>query len=68
MKNSMHYVKPKDTNDKEVTYMPTMDMIEYERVNYVKEMQDYLRNLKKLSKNEVKEKSFHYLVKSEIIC
>ena len=43
MKNSMHYVKPKDTNDKEVTYMPTMDMIEYERVNYVKEMQDYLR-------------------------
>ncbi len=68
MKNSMHYVKPKDTNDKEVTYMPTMDMIEYERVNYVKEMQDYLRNLKKLSKNEAKEKSFQNLVKSEIIC
>ena len=64
----MHYVKPKDTNDKEVTYMPTMDMIEYERVNYVKEMQDYLRNLKKLSKNEAKEKSFQNLVKSEIIC
>ena len=63
MKNSMHYVKPKDTNDKDVTYM-----LEYERVNCVKEMQDYLRNLKKLSKNEAKEKSFQNLVKSEIIC
>lgn len=63
----MHYVKPKDTNDKEVTYMPTMDMIEYERVNYVKEMQDYLRNLKNLNKKEAKEKSFQNLVKSDII-
>lgn len=67
MKNSMRYVKLKDTNDKEVMYMPTMDMIEYERVNYVKEMQDYLRNLKNLNKKEAKEKSFQNLVKSDII-
>lgn len=63
----MRYVKLKDTNDKEVMYMPTMDMIEYERVNYVKEMQDYLRNLKNLNKKEAKEKSFQNLVKSDII-
>lgn len=68
LENRVHDRNPKDTNDEEVTYMPTMDMIEYERVNYVKEMQDYLRNLKNLNKKEAKEKSFQNLVKSEIIC
>lgn len=68
MENRVHDRNLKDTNDEEVTYMPTMDMIEYERVNYVKEMQDYLRNLKNLNKKEAKEKSFQNLVKSEIIC
>ena len=67
MENIVHDRNPKDTNDEEVTYMPTMDMIEYERVNYVKEMQDYLRNLKNLNKKEAKEKSFQNLVKSDII-
>lgn len=67
MENRVYDRKPKDTNDEEVTYMPTMDMIEYERVNYVKEMQDYLRNLKNLNKKEAKEKSFQNLVKSDII-
>ncbi|MFW5554330.1 MAG: hypothetical protein ACOCN3_05125 [Roseburia inulinivorans] len=67
MENRVHDRNPKDTNDKEATYMPTMDMIEYERVNYVKEMQDYLRNLKNLNKKEAKEKSFQNLVKSDII-
>lgn len=67
LENIVHDRNPKDTNDEEVTYMPTMDMIEYERVNYVKEMQDYLRNLKNLNKKEAKEKSFQNLVKSDII-
>lgn len=55
------------TKDKEVDVMPTIELIEHERVTYVKEMQDYLQNLKRMNKREAQKKSFNNLVQSEII-
>ena len=55
-------------NNKEVDIMPTMELIEYERETYVKEMKDYLQELKKMNRAEAKRKSFQNLVQSEIIC
>ena len=54
--------------DEEVNVMPTIEMIEYEKVAYVKEMEDYLDNLKNMQESEAKKKSFYNLVQSEIIC
>lgn len=62
-----HKISYRSTADKGTDNMPTMDAIEYERVTYVKEMQDYLQKLKSMSKKEAKKKSFQNLVKSEII-
>ena len=47
--------------------MPTIELIECERVAYVKEMEDYLRNLKQMNKKEAKKVSYENLVRSEII-
>lgn len=55
------------TEDKEVNVMPTMEMIEYERVAYVKGMEEYLYNLKKMNKVDAKKKSFDNLVRCNII-
>lgn len=55
------------TKDKEVNIMPTMEMIECERVAYVKEMEEYLQKLKQMKKSEAKKKSFDNLVQSQII-
>lgn len=55
------------TKDKEVKVMPTMEMIERERVTYVKEMEEYLQKLKQMKKSEAKKKSFDNLVQSQII-
>lgn len=55
------------TNEQEVKNMPMIDVIEYERVTYVKEMQDYLQKLKKMNKKEAQKKSFQNLVLSDII-
>ncbi len=35
------------TKDKEVNIMPSIELIEREKVTYVKEMQEYLNSLKK---------------------
>lgn len=67
----MHGKLPHDdrecAEDKGIEKMPMMDAIEYERVTYVNEMQDYLDKLKKMGKKEAKKKSFQNLVESEII-
>lgn len=55
------------TKAKEVKGMPTMDMIECERVAYVNEMQKYLQNLKQMNRTEAQKKSFENLVQSQII-
>lgn len=47
--------------------MLSVEAIESEKVAYVKEMEDYLENLKKMNKNKAKKKSFENLVKSQII-
>ncbi|MCM1282954.1 MAG: hypothetical protein NC242_04830 [Roseburia sp.] len=55
-------------SEREVNIMPTVELIECERVAYVKEMQDYLRELKRMNKMDAQKKSFENLVQSEIIC
>ena len=47
--------------------MPTIELIECERVAYVKQMEEYLSNLKNMNKKEAKKISYENLVKSEII-
>lgn len=55
-------------NDKEeMIFMPTMDMIESERMAYVKEMEQYLDDLKSMNRQEAQKKSFENLVQSQII-
>lgn len=56
-----------DMEVKEVPRMPVIEMIERERVTYVKEMEEYLERLKKMNKCEAKKKSFENLVQSQII-
>lgn len=36
-----------NTNEKEAEIMPAMELIEYERTEYIKEMEGYLHKLKK---------------------
>ena len=45
----------------------TIELIERERVAYVKGMEEYLRQLKQMSESEAKKKSFENLVQSKII-
>lgn len=47
--------------------MPSIELIERERVAYVQEMEDYLQRLKKMTKKEAKRVSYENLVRSEII-
>lgn len=55
------------TKDEEVNIMPTMEMIEYERVAYVNGMEEYLQKLKSMDKSDAKKKSFENLVQCNII-
>lgn len=55
------------TKDKEVNVMPSIELIEREKVTYVKEMQEYLYALKKMSNEDVKRISQENLIKSQII-
>ena len=55
------------TKDEEVNIMPTMEMIEYERVAYVNGMEEYLQKLKNMDKSDAKKKSFENLVQCKII-
>lgn len=54
-------------NNKEVATMPTTELVEHERVSYVKELEEYLADLKEMSDSEAKRKSHFNLVKSKII-
>lgn len=56
-----------DKDNKEVNVMPPIEMIECERVTYVKEMEDYLNKLKGMKKVDAQKKAFENLVKSNII-
>lgn len=56
-----------DTRDREVTFMPTIEMLEYEREAYVEEMKEYLRELKKMHQEDAKEVSYENLLKCNII-
>ena len=46
-----------NTNEKEVNAMPAIELIEYERIAYIKEMKDYLSMLKALPGEEAVKKS-----------
>lgn len=50
-----------------VNVMPAIELIECEKVAYVREMEDYLRRLKEMSKSEAKKISHENLIRSEII-
>ncbi len=55
------------TDDKEVNDMPTIELVEHERVSYVKELENYLRELKEMSNSEARVKARLNLIKSNII-
>ena len=59
--------KENNTEEKEAEIMPTIELIEYERIEYIKEMEDYLNNLKKMPKEEAIKKSRENLINSNII-
>ena len=52
---------------KEVNIMPAIEIFEYEKVAYVKEMEEYLRKLKGLERSEAERLSYKNLVDSQII-
>ena len=47
--------------------MPSVELIEYEKVAYINEMKDYLKKLKSMEHNQAKKVSFENLVESRII-
>ena len=53
--------------DSEVDVMPSVELVESERVAYVKEMEDYLTNLKNMPDNLAQEKSRENLLNCNII-
>lgn len=54
-------------NVEEVDIMPTIELVECERVAYVKGMQNYLQKLKSMSNSEAIKKSRSNLESSNII-
>jgi len=54
-------------NEREVHTMPTIELIEQEKANYVQEMRDYLQKLKSMNKQDAQRKSFENLFQSGII-
>ncbi len=53
--------------DKEVSAMPSVDLIECEKIAYINGMKEYLQNLKSMSKTEAIKVSRENLVRSKII-
>lgn len=53
--------------DKVVNNMPSVKLIEHERVTYISEMEEYLNKLKKMEKNQARKISLENLKKSQII-
>ncbi len=54
-------------NDKEADVMPVIELIEHERITYIKEMEDYLQKLKEMPKEQAKKLSKENLMKNNII-
>ena len=61
------YENNNHTEEREVYTMPTIELIEYEKVACVKEMEEYLRSLKSMKKSDGKKISHENLMKSGII-
>lgn len=61
--------KPENTykRDKEMKSMPSVELIESEKVAYIKEMREYLQNLKNMEHNQAKKISLENLVRSQIV-
>lgn len=59
--------KDKYTDNKEASVMPSIELIESERLAYIKGMEDYLHQLKQMNKNDAQKKSHESLVRSRII-
>lgn len=55
------------TNDKEVHIMPSIELLEYEKLAYINGMKEYLQKLKNMEHSQAKKVSFENLKKSEII-
>jgi len=53
--------------DKEVEVMSTIEIIECEKVEYVKKMEKYLEDLKNMKRSEAKKVAFQNLKNSGII-
>lgn len=53
--------------DKEVKSMPSVEMIECEKVAYINGMKEYLQKLKNMEHSQAKKVSFENLKKSKII-
>lgn len=47
--------------------MPSIELVEYEKVTYVQEMEEYLQTLKSMGKSQAKKRSYESLLQSEII-
>lgn len=63
----MESEKKDRTKEKEAETMPTVELIEYERITYIKEMEEYLHKLKKMPKDDAIKKSRENLINSNII-
>ena len=53
--------------DKEVNIMPSVEMIECEKVAYINGMKEYLKQLKSMEQSQAKKISLENLKKSKII-
>lgn len=53
--------------ESEVDIMPSVELIEYEKVNYINRMKNYLNNLKNMEYDQAKEISLENLNKSGIL-
>lgn len=54
-------------NDKEVDLMPHIEQVEYERVAYIKGIEEYIQKLKEMPKNEAVKQSRMSLMSCNII-
>ena len=53
--------------DKEVNVMPSVELVECEKVAYINGMKEYLQKLKNMEHSQAKEISFENLKRSKII-
>lgn len=63
----MHKKSHVSAKEKEVSDMPTIEMIEVEKTNYIQEMKNYLNKLQQLESEDAREASYQNLLNSGII-